>query len=127
MCYHGIDGEAGPEHGSAGGRRVGQRMQFTLMHGSGNNFVVLDNRDGTVHEGEASAFTRAVSRRGLGLGTDGVILIDRPRKPGADFRWTYYNADGSRAGMCGNGAMCGARFAVERGIAEAACRFETDS
>jgi diaminopimelate epimerase len=102
-------------------------MQFTLMHGSGNNFVVLDNRDGDVPEYEASAFTQAVSRRGLGLGTDGVILIDRPEHDGVDFRWTYYNADGSRAEMCGNGAMCGARFAVEQGIAPARCQFEADT
>ncbi len=103
------------------------RIPFTKMSGSGNDFVVIDNRDGILAGDAIAPFTRAVCRRGLGLGADGVILIELPTRPDVDFRWRYLNADGSVGEMCGNGAMCGARFAVRHGIAPALCRFETEA
>lgn len=102
-------------------------IPFTKMTGSGNDFVLVDNRDGTLATDEVVPFTRAVCRRALGLGADGVLLIDHPAQAGTHFRWIYINADGSRGAMCGNGAMCGARYAVAAGIAPASCRFETDA
>lgn len=102
-------------------------IPFTKMSGSGNDFVVIDHREPWLAEDEIPAFTRAVCRRRLSVGADGVILIEHASRPDLDFRWRYINADGSVGEMCGNGAMCGARFAVERDIAPPFCRFETDS
>lgn len=106
---------------------VAGRVPFTKMTGSGNDFVVIDNRAGVLTAETIAPFTRAVCRRGVALGADGVVLIGEvaPGDPPADFRWRYFNADGSEGELCGNGAMCGARFAVLNGIAPAACRFLT--
>lgn len=103
------------------------RVPFTKMHGSGNDFIVIDNRLALLAGEEIAPFTRAVCRRGVALGADGVVLIEdvRPDDEPADFRWRYFNADGSEGEFCGNGAMCGARFAVLNGIAPARCRFLT--
>jgi diaminopimelate epimerase len=95
------------------------------MSGSGNDFVVIDHRQPLIPEADIAGFTRAVCRRRLGVGADGVILIEHTARPDVDFRWRYFNADGSLGEMCGNGAMCGARFAVANDIAPAQCRFET--
>ncbi len=59
------------------------------------------------------------------LGADGLILIEPSDK--ADFSWRFYNSDGSRAEMCGNGARCAARFAYVNGIAGENLTFETDA
>jgi diaminopimelate epimerase len=103
------------------------RIPFAKMSGSGNDFVVIDNRASLLAGEEVADFTRAVCRRGVGLGADGVILIENATRADIDFRWRYVNADGSVGEMCGNGAMCGARFAVRHGIAPASCRFETEA
>jgi len=103
----------------------GEPIPFTKMSGSGNDFVVIDHREPVLADEEIPAFTRAVCRRRLSVGADGVILIESASRPDVHFRWRYFNADGSVGEMCGNGAMCGARFAVEEGIAPASCRFET--
>jgi diaminopimelate epimerase len=107
-------------------------IPFWKMSGSGNDFVVIDNRAGAIPDEFVPAFTRAVCRRRLSIGADGVVLIEEPApagtdEPEADFRWRYVNADGSDGEMCGNGAMCGARFAVRRGLAPSACVFQTPS
>jgi diaminopimelate epimerase len=101
-----------------------QRIPFTKMHGSGNDFVVVDNREDVIAEDDVAAFARAICRPHLGLGADGVVLID-DAEGDADFRWRYINADGTDGDLCGNGAMCGARFAFDAGIAPAECAFET--
>ncbi len=103
-------------------------IPFAKMSGSGNDFIVIDNRAGIVPPEQVVTFTRAVCRRRLSLGADGVVLIESPHAgDDAHFRWRYLNADGSEGDLCGNGAMCGARFAVLHGIAPAACRFQTPS
>jgi diaminopimelate epimerase len=107
-------------------------IPFWKMSGSGNDFVVIDNRAGLLSLERVAAFARAVCRRRVSLGADGVVLIEDPvpagpSEPAADFRWRYVNADGSDGELCGNGAMCGARFAVLRGVAPPACRFQTPS
>jgi len=83
-------------------------LHFTKMNGAGNDFVVVDNRDGR------NALSRAqIARlcdRHRGVGGDGLLAVE-PAQKGADFRMRYYNADGGEAEMCGNGARCFARFA----------------
>lgn len=70
-------------------------------------------------------FIRSVCRRKMSVGADGLILIEPSDT--ADFRWQFYNSDGSRAEMCGNGARCAARFAFVNGIARESLSFETDA
>ena len=95
------------------------------MSGSGNDFIIIDNRNQIVADQGLSQFITAVCRRKLSVGADGFILIENSEK--ADFRWRFFNADGSPAEMCGNGARCAARFAVLSGIAATPLCFETDA
>jgi diaminopimelate epimerase len=68
-------------------------------------------------------FARLVCRRKFSVGADGLFLLEPSQV--ADFRWRFFNADGSEAEMCGNGARCVARFAYMNGLAAARMRFET--
>jgi len=99
------------------------RIPFWKMSGSGNDFIVIDNRRGLVPAGEGPALARRLCARGFSVGADGLILIERSRE--ADFAWRFYNADGSEPAMCGNGGRCAARFAFLKGIAPARMRFMT--
>ena len=98
-------------------------IPFAKLSGTGNDFIIIDHREPFIPESDQSEFARLVCRRRFSVGADGLILIENSEK--ADFRWQFYNADGSRAEMCGNGARCAARFAYEKDIAPAAMRFET--
>ena len=85
-------------------------LGFAKMSGAGNTFVVIDNRDGVVEEALAAAgisldgFVIRVCSPMYGVGADGLILLERSAR--YDFAWRFYNADGSRANMCGNGLWC---------------------
>ena len=97
-------------------------MKFTKMQGTGNDYVYVDCFAETVERPNLVAC--AVSDRHTGIGSDGLILI----KPSdcADVRMEMYNADGSRAQMCGNGIRCVAKYAVEHGLASgSALKIET--
>jgi len=98
-------------------------VAFTKMSGAGNDFIVIDHRAPLIPEGEQPEFAKQVCRRMFSVGADGLILIENADD--ADFRWRFYNADGSVAEMCGNGARCAARFAFAKGIAGASMLFET--
>ena len=98
-------------------------IPFTKLSGTGNDFIIVDHREPFIPEADQSEFARLVCRRRFSVGADGLILIEGSEK--ADFRWQFYNGDGSMAEMCGNGARCAARFAYENNIAPAAMRFET--
>lgn len=100
-------------------------IPFVKMHGSGNDFVAIRVPQPGLNGVDLPEFTRRLCRKGTGLGADGVILVGPSAV--ADFRWRYINADGSDGDMCGNGAMVGARFAVDHGIAPEECSFETAS
>jgi diaminopimelate epimerase len=100
-----------------------QRIPFYKMHGGGNDFVLIDHRARFIPEAEQPRFARRVCHRQLGAGADGLILIEA--SPTANFRWRFYNADGSEPEMCGNGGRCAARFAVMTGIAPAILTFDT--
>ena len=99
------------------------RIPFTKMSGSGNDFILIDHRDPFLEEGDLKDLVRKVCQRRISVGADGLILIER--SPKADFKWRFYNADGSEAEMCGNGGRCVARFAFLKGIAGPSLRFET--
>ena len=83
-------------------------LKFTKMNGAGNDFVMLDNRDGSLALDKPS-IARLCDRH-RGVGADGLLVVE-PAQNGADFRMRYYNSDGGEAEMCGNGARCFARFA----------------
>lgn len=84
-------------------------MKFTKMNGAGNDFVVVDNRAGTIALTTASI--ERLCDRHRGVGADGLLAVEAAQN-GADFRMRYFNADGGEADMCGNGARCFARFAA---------------
>ncbi len=96
---------------------------FVKMHGGGNDFVVLDDRDGELAESVTAEVVRTLCGRRTGVGSDGLILVERART--SDFGWRFFNSDGSEAEMCGNGARCVARFAFEKEIAPRAMIFDT--
>ena len=100
-------------------------IPFCKMSGSGNDFIVIDNRDGRIRTGEIGEFVAKVCRRAMSVGADGLILVENSEN--ADFRWRFFNADGSVAEMCGNGARCVARFARMNGIAGGDMQFETEA
>ncbi len=87
-------------------------MRFSKYHGTGNDFVMIEDRDDRfVVE---PWFVAAVCARGLGVGADGIIRI--ALSPSADFFMDYWNADGNVAEMCGNGIRCLAKYAYDRGL-----------
>jgi diaminopimelate epimerase len=98
-------------------------IEFYKMSGSGNDFIIIDNRDLSLNVGDLPTFARRVCERKISVGADGLILIE-PSKS-ADFKWQFFNADGSLPEMCGNGSRCAARFAYMKGIAGKEMSFET--
>jgi diaminopimelate epimerase len=98
-------------------------IEFWKMNGSGNDFIIIDNRDGRVSEKDMSALVRGACRRRESVGADGMIFIVGSKK--YDFAWRFFNADGGEAEMCGNGSRCAARFASLNGIAGNSMTFET--
>ena len=99
------------------------RIDFYKMSGSGNDFIIIDNRRNSIDEKGLSDLIAKVCRRKMAVGADGFILVENSDK--ADFRWRFFNSDGSIAEMCGNGARCVARFAQLNGIAGPNMSFET--
>ena len=101
-----------------------KRIPFYKMSGSGNDFILIDNRDGVVGDNYLRQLVVGACRRKMSVGADGLLLVEKSTR--ADFKWRFYNADGSRAEMCGNGARCASRFAFITGIAGPELSFETD-
>ena len=93
-----------------------QRIHFYKMTGTGNDFIVIDNRKRIIDADNCHDFVRGVCRRGVSVGADGVILIEDD--PEVDFRCRFFNADGSEPEMCGNGARCVTRLAYLTGIVD---------
>jgi diaminopimelate epimerase len=98
-------------------------IQFYKMSGCGNDFIIIDNRAPVIAEKDITAFIVGVCRRKMSVGADGIILIENSDT--VDFKWRFYNSDGSLAEMCGNGARCVARFAYMNGITGPDMSFET--
>ncbi|MDG4550470.1 MAG: diaminopimelate epimerase [Candidatus Contendobacter sp.] len=84
------------------------KLNFTKMHGLGNDFVVIDGINQAV--ALAPARIRRLADRHFGIGCDQVLLVEAPDQPETDFRYRIFNADGGEVEQCGNGARCFARF-----------------
>jgi diaminopimelate epimerase len=90
------------------------QIEFTKMHGIGNDFVVIDAISQDVSL--AAKDVRIIADRHYGVGCDQLLLVERPTLPDAEFRYRIFNADGGEVSQCGNGARCFARFVTERGM-----------
>jgi diaminopimelate epimerase len=87
---------------------------FNKYQGAGNDFVIIDNRNGNFNSEDSKLINRLCDRR-FGIGADGLILICP--SPNWDFEMKYFNSDGLEGSMCGNGGRCSADFAIKSGIA----------
>lgn len=97
-------------------------LAFVKMNGSGNDFVLVDNRQARLPVSLMPALARGLCARGRSVGADGLIILEPSdtvdsASPRLDFVWHFFNADGSSAEMCGNGGRCAARFALDQGLA----------
>jgi len=88
------------------------KLEFTKMNGAANDFVMVDNRTGSIRLSAPEIAGLCDRRRGVGA--DGLILVEP--SPGNDFFMHYYNSDGGEEVMCGNGARCSAHFAASLGL-----------
>jgi diaminopimelate epimerase len=102
---------------------VKEQFEFYKMTGGGNDFILIDNREGKVDADALRPSIPRICRRRFSVGADGLILLEHSAK--ANFRWRFFNADGSEAEMCGNGGRCAARLAHLLGMAPADLTFET--
>ena len=90
-----------------------KKIPFTKMHGCGNDYIYINAMQHPIANPEACAV--AWSDRHKGIGSDGLVLIDRSPVPEADFAMRIFNADGSEAMMCGNASRCIGKYLYERG------------
>lgn len=95
-------------------------LPFFKYHGTGNDFILVDNRNGAFRPD--AAVVRRLCDRHFGIGSDGLILIELPVKEGEDFYMNFYNPDGSSS-FCGNGSRCAVKFAAALGIEKDRVRF----
>jgi len=103
-------------------------VHFFKMQGCGNDFVLIDNRGLGLDPAFMAGWAENLCRRAFGIGADGLILLDEARgRADVDYVWHFFNADGSRAEMCGNGARCAAKLAVALGLAGPRHRFASDA
>ena len=90
-------------------------MRYTRMHGAGNSFVILENLHGELSGEDLGVLALRICDPESGPGADGMIVVT-PGEGDEDFTMLFYNADGSKGEMCGNGARCVARYGVEHGL-----------
>ncbi len=103
-------------------------LSFTKMHGLGNDYVYIELFSQSLELQSAPQLAKKISDRHRGVGSDGLILVTPPEQAEAHVRMIMFNADGSRAQMCGNGVRCVAKLAYERGLArENPLRVQTDA
>ena len=91
-------------------------MEFTKMHGCGNDYIYFDCTRQPMDRDLASQLAVRLSDRHFGIGGDGIILIEKGQN--ADFEMVMYNADGSRGAMCGNGIRCVAKYVYDHKLTD---------
>jgi diaminopimelate epimerase len=99
------------------------KIKFTKACASGNDFIIIDNRDNIMDGIDIRNFVINICRRRFSIGADGLILIEKSEI--ADFKWRFFNPDGSEAEMCGNGGRSVVKYAYLNGIAKERVCFET--
>jgi len=98
-----------------------KRIHFYKYQGTGNDFIILDNRNGQYNELTSKQVAFLCHRR-FGIGGDGLMLLNK--ESGFDFGMKYYNADGNESSMCGNGGRCLTRFASDMGLVQTTYKFK---
>ena len=91
-----------------------KKIRFTKMHGCGNDYIYINMIENEIADPQAAAI--AWSDRHTGIGSDGLVLIDKSLVPEADFSMRIFNADGSEAMMCGNASRCIGKYLYERAL-----------
>ena len=101
------------------------KIAFTKMHGCGNDYIYVNGAQVKIENDKKPEAVRRLSDRHFGIGGDGVIFIHPLTGEGAgqqaDFEMEMYNADGSRAEMCGNGIRCVAKYVYDKGLTDKEC------
>ncbi len=92
------------------------KFKFTKMQGCGNDYIYVNGFTEKIPQEEKTELVRHISDRHFGIGGDGVIFINPSAE--ADFEMEMYNADGSRAEMCGNGIRCVAKYVYDKGLTD---------
>jgi diaminopimelate epimerase len=101
-----------------------ETIKFYKYHGTGNDFVLIDNRDLKFDSTDTNLIASICHRR-FGVGADGLMLLEKSEN--ASFTMRYYNSDGRESSMCGNGGRCIAAFAVHQGVVPAGELFSFDA
>ncbi|MBI9037185.1 MAG: diaminopimelate epimerase [Bacteroidales bacterium] len=94
-------------------------LKFSKYHGTGNDFIIIDNRN--IELNPKKEWIEKICNRRFGIGADGLMLLEKSRD--FDFSMKYYNADGNEGTMCGNGGRCIVAFASSLGIIKKIAKF----
>lgn len=100
-----------------------KQVKFTKTVATGNDFIVVDNRDGAIPEKEKPALAKRLCDRKRAIGADGLLLVEKSKE--CDFKMRIFNLDGSEAEMCGNGSRCIALYAARNKVAKPEMTIET--
>jgi diaminopimelate epimerase len=99
-----------------------KNIPFVKYHGAGNDFIMIDDRQGMYGDRLSQEWIANACHRRFGIGADGLILLQQG-KEGADFFMKYFNSDGRTSTFCGNGGRCIVAFAASLGVHHGICKF----